>query len=175
MKYRSKYLSPIGKILLTADNAGLTGLWFETGKPFGPKTSPEYVAAEIPLFIEVKRWLDLYFSGQEPNFMPQMHVEGSPFQKIVWEMLQRIPYGTTVTYGALAEEAAGRLGRKKISARAIGGAVGRNKIAILIPCHRVVGSRGCLTGYSGGLDKKIYLLTLEGADIKSNGSDNFIS
>lgn len=164
MQYTTDYLSPLGKLILTADERGLTGLWFETGKYFTPKEPPEYRARENLVLTEVKQWLTLYFSGQKPNFMPPLHVEGSLFQKVVWTILQQIPYGTTTTYGAIATEAAKRLGRARMSAQAVGGAIGHNPVAIIIPCHRVVGSTGNLTGYGGGLDKKIYLLALEGAD-----------
>ena len=162
MHYTTDYLSPLGKLVLTADEKGLTGLWFEAGNYFAPKEPPEYMVWENLILTEA----NLYFSGQEPDFMPPLHAEGSLFQKTVWKILQEIPYGATTTYGTIAAEAAKRLGREKMSAQAVGGAVGHNKISIFIPCHRVVGSTGSLTGYGGGLDKKIYLLTLEGADMK---------
>lgn len=166
MHYTTDYLSPLGKLVLTADEKGLTGLWFEAGNYFVPKEPPEYMVLGNSILTEAKKWLDLYFSGQEPDFMPLLHAKGSLFQKTVWKILQEIPYGATTTYGTIAAETAKRLGREKMSAQAVGGAVGHNKISIFIPCHRVVGSTGSLTGYGGGLDKKIYLLTLEGADMK---------
>lgn len=111
----------------------------------------------------MKRWLDIYFSGQQPDFMPPLHMSGTPFQMAVWETLREIPYGQTTTYGAIARKIARQRGLSKMSAQAVGQAVGRNELSILVPCHRVVGTNGSLTGYAGGIDKKIQLLQLEGA------------
>ena len=111
----------------------------------------------------MKRWLDIYFSGQQPDFMPPLHMSGTPFQMAVWETLREIPYGQTTTYGAIARKIARQRGVSKMSAQAVGQAVGRNELSILVPCHRVVGTNGSLTGYAGGIDKKIQLLQLEGA------------
>lgn len=118
--------------------------------------------AALPVFDSVRRWLDGYFQGSCPDFMPPLFLSGTPFQRVVWDILSRIPYGTTVSYGDIAAEVANRLGKKRMSAQAVGGAVGHNPIAIIVPCHRVVGSDGSLTGYAGGLWRKKYLLELEG-------------
>lgn len=114
---------------------------------------------------EVRRWLDIYFSGHEPDFMPPIHMIGSDFQLTVWELLTQIPYGETTTYGELAKRVAQKRGLPCMSAQAVGGAVGHNEISIIVPCHRVVGTGGSLTGYAGGVDRKQKLLTLEGADM----------
>ena len=120
---------------------------------------------ELPVFDAVKTWLDIYFSGKEPDFMPPIHLTGSPFRLSVWKLLQQIPYGKTMTYGELARRIAGQRGLLHMSAQAVGGAVGHNPISIIVPCHRVVGSDGSLTGYAGGVDKKQRLLALEGVDL----------
>lgn len=163
MQYTSHYPSPLGGILLAADDAGLTGLWFEGQKYFALGLDKDCVANEIPLFETAKRWLDLYFSGAVPNFTVPLHITGTAFQKEVWEILSAIPYGQTTTYGEIAKRLAVKRGLPHMSAQAVGGAVSRNKISILIPCHRVTGSDGSLTGYAGGIDKKQALLILEGA------------
>ncbi len=159
------YDSPLGGMLLAADEVGLTGLWFEGQKYFADTLPQEHVQRETPVLAETRRWLDVYFSGREPDFLPPLHPLGSPFRQAVWELLLQIPYGRTVTYGDLARQLAERQGLPHMSAQAVGGAVGHNHISILIPCHRVVGSGGSLTGYAGGIDKKIRLLELEGADM----------
>ncbi|MGI6028906.1 MAG: methylated-DNA--[protein]-cysteine S-methyltransferase [Candidatus Heteroscillospira sp.] len=156
MQYMAKYQSPMGQMLMASDGDSLTGLWFEGAKYFAAGLSPEPEVRELPAFEQTGRWLDLYFSGREPDFTPPIRMAGTPFQLRVWEELQKIPRGGTVTYGELAR----LLGVK--SAQAVGGAVGRNRISIVIPCHRVVGAGG-LTGYAGGVDKKRELLRLEGA------------
>ncbi len=163
MWYTSSYLSPIGRLLLAADETGLTGVWFEGGKYFAAGLPAERAEGESGALAQARRWLDIYFSGQVPGFMPPVHLIGTPFQTAVWELLRQIPYGQTVTYGSLAKALARGRGLAQMSAQAVGGAVGRNKLSIIIPCHRVVGADGSLTGYAGGLDKKIALLTLEGA------------
>lgn len=167
MKYTADYRSPLGKILLTADDMGLTGLWFYGAKNF-PKIITPVCRQNTSVFLsQAKEWLDIYFSGRRPEFTPDLHMEGSEFQKEVWKMLLQIPYRKTVTYGEIASSIASKRNIKKMSAQAVGGAVGKNKIAIIVPCHRVVGANGKLTGYSGGMDKKIKLLQLEKADISS--------
>lgn len=165
MQHTVTYKSPVGEILLAADDIGLTGLWFEGQKYYGAGLDKEHDEREVPVFDEVRRWLDIYFSGREPDFMPTLHVTGTPFRMKVWEALRRIPYGETTTYGEIAKKIAGGSGLPGISARAVGGAVGHNGISIIIPCHRVVGADGSLTGYAGGIDRKIKLLTLECARI----------
>lgn len=113
----------------------------------------------------MKRWLTIYFSGREPDFIPPLHIIGSTFQLAVWEILRKIPYGKTTTYGEIAKTIARQQGLPRMSAQAVGGAVGHNEISIIIPCHRVVGTNGSLTGYAGGIDKKVKLLNLEKADM----------
>ena len=121
----------------------------------------------VPVFELVKKWLDIYFSGRKPDFMPPVHMIGSEFRRQVWKILREIPYGETITYGALAKRIAEEKGLKRMSAQAVGGAVGHNEISIIIPCHRVVGSDGSLTGYAGGIDKKERLLMLEGVNMEN--------
>ena len=122
---------------------------------------------ETPILAETKRWLDIYFTGREPGFLPPLHPIGSAFRQSVWELLLRIPYGQTTTYGEIARQLAAKRGLARISAQAVGGAVGHNEISILIPCHRVVGMSGSLTGYAGGISKKAKLLELERADMNA--------
>lgn len=165
MQYTSTYQTPVGKILLACDEAGLTGLWFEGGKYCALGLDREHEAREMPVFVEAKRWLDIYFTGREPDFMPSIHMIGSPFQLSVWELLRKIPYGKTTTYGEIARRLAADRGLAHMSAQAVGGAVGRNPISIMVPCHRVVGANGSLTGYAGGLQKKARLLAYEGAGL----------
>ena len=120
----------------------------------------------LAVFDQTKRWLDLYFSGREPGFTPALNPAGSAFRRAVWEILLKIPYGKTTTYGQIAREIAAARGLAKMSAQAVGGAVGHNEISIIIPCHRVIGAHGNLTGYAGGIDRKIKLLQLEGVDMR---------
>lgn len=162
MQYTSTYESPLGEILLAADDVGLTGLWFDQEKYYALNLAPEHEAKETPAIKAAKRWLDVYFTGQEPDFLPPLHMLGTPFQKDVWQILLTIPYGQTTTYGEIARRLARQRGLARMSAQAVGGAVGHNEISVIIPCHRVVGTNGSLTGYAGGIDKKTYLLKLEG-------------
>ncbi len=166
MQYTAKYQSPIGEILLAADEIGLTGLWFDGEKFYADGLDPEHEEKELPVFETARKWLDIYFTGKEPDFMPPVHMTGSPFRLSVWELLRKIPYGETVTYGELAKMVAEKRGLSRMSAQAVGGAVGHNEISIIVPCHRVVGSDGSLTGYAGGVDRKERLLTLEGVDME---------
>lgn len=162
MEYINYYHSPLGRILLAADTCDhLTGLWFENQKYYARHLDREVTEKDLPLFQDVKHWLNLYFSGTKPDFIPPLHADGTDFQKLIWNILLTIPYGQTATYGSIARQAARELGLTHMSAQAVGNAVGHNKISILIPCHRVVGSNGSLTGYAGGLDRKRKLLTLE--------------
>lgn len=163
MQYTSHYQSPLGAILLAADERGLTGLWFEGQKYFALYLAKEHEEREVPVFAQAKKWLDVYFSGREPEIQVPLHFTGTDFQNQVWQILCSIPYGQTMTYGEIARELAARRGTKSMSAQAVGGAVGHNEISIIVPCHRVVGASGSLTGYVGGIDKKIALLKLEGA------------
>lgn len=167
MQYISHYPSPIGRILLAADDIGLTGLWFEGQKYFARCLDQEREEKEIPIFEQVKYWLDIYFSGNEPDFSVPLHFMGTDFQNEVWKILYAIPYGQTATYGEIAKRLAVQRGLRHMSAQAVGGAVGRNEISIIVPCHRVVGADGSLTGYAGGIDKKVKLLQLEKADMRS--------
>ena len=158
MIYTAHYNSPLGGITLTSDGMALTGLYFD-----GERDFPDLSAAhkkKLPVFGEVMRWLELYFAGKEPDFSPALNPTGTTFQMLVWAILQTIPYGGTTTYGAIAKRLEKSTG-KRMSAQAVGGAVGRNPISIIVPCHRVIGANGSLTGYAGGLDKKEYLLGLE--------------
>lgn len=165
MQYTSTYQSPLGEILLACDEVGLTGLWFEGEKFYALGLDKERETREMPVFTKAKRWLDIYFSGREPDFMPSLHMIGSSFQLSVWEILRQIPYGRTTTYGKIAKRLAAERGLPRMSAQAVGGAVGHNEISIIVPCHRVVGANGSLTGYAGGLQKKIKLLTYEGVNV----------
>lgn len=163
------YNSPLGGITLASDEEGLTGLWFDGQKYFGSgilKDAPMPEKAETkkpPVLEQTVKWLDLYFSGQEPDFTPPLHLIGSEFRLAVWKILLEIPYGQTTTYNELAGRIAEQRRIKSMSAQAVGGAVGHNPISIIVPCHRVLGTDGSLTGYAGGIDKKISLLTLEKA------------
>ena len=165
MTYIQHYASPLGGILLSADDLGLTGLWFEGQKYFAAVLPGETTEQDTPVLAEARRWLDGYFSGRKPDFTPPLHPIGSPFRQAVWRLLLEIPYGETIPYGALARRLAAEEGLERMSAQAVGGAVGHNEISLIIPCHRVVGSNGSLTGYAGGIDKKVRLLELEGADM----------
>lgn len=167
MQYISHYQSPLGGILLAADDTGLTGLWFEGQKYFALYLDKEHEEKEIPLFNAAKHWLDIYFSGNEPDFTLPLHFTGTEFQNEVWEILYSIPYGKTMTYGEIAGQIAARQGISHMSAQAVGGAVGHNEISIIVPCHRVVGANGSLTGYAGGIEKKIALLELEKVDMST--------
>ncbi len=163
MQYIIHYNSPLGPILLAADDVGLTGLWFEGQKYFARGLSTDLQEQETPILKQAKEWLDMYFSGQEPDLTVPLYLIGTEFQKQVWEILCAIPYGQTVTYGQIAAALAAKRGLSGMSAQAVGGAVGHNPISVIVPCHRVVGSSGSLTGYAGGLDKKSALLQLESA------------
>lgn len=157
MRYTWHYASPLGGILLAADGEGLTGLWFEGQKYFARGLDAEHEEKLLPVFAQAARWLDTYFSGKEPDFTPPLHLPGTEFQRTVWQKLLAIPYGGTETYGGLARLCS----RAGMTARAVGGAVGRNPVSIIVPCHRVVGARGSLTGYAGGIERKEKLLALE--------------
>ena len=168
MRYIEYYDSPIGQILFTSDaDKALTGLWFEGGRFFNDVLSVPFEERSLPVFDETAKWLDIYFSGRQPGFIPSIKFpEASDFRIAVWKALLQIPYGKTVTYGDIASMLSSGSwtgsGTAKVSARAVGGAVGHNPIGIIVPCHRVVGAGGSLTGYAGGLERKAALLELEG-------------
>lgn len=165
MHHTSRYNSPIGGIFLAADDIGLTGLWFDGEKYYCDNLDNNHIEKETPILKEAKHWLDIYFSGHKPDFTPPLHPIGSAFRQSVWKILQEIPYGKTITYNDIAKQIAKQKGIAKMSAQAVGGAVGHNEISIIIPCHRVVGTSGSLTGYAGGIDKKSKLLALEGCNM----------
>lgn len=165
MTFLQHYNSPLGGILLAADEIGLTGLWFDGQKYFARDLPAEHVEQNTPVLSEAKRWLDIYFTGRKPDFTPPLHPVGSAFRQAVWEILLQIPYGQTTTYGEIARQLAAKLSLPRMSAQAVGGAVGHNEVSIIIPCHRVVGTSGSLTGYAGGIDKKVKLLELEHTDM----------
>ncbi|SCJ94862.1 Methylated-DNA--protein-cysteine methyltransferase%2C inducible [uncultured Eubacterium sp.] len=167
MDYTYHYKSPLGGVTLSSNGTGLTGLWFDGQKYFGATLPKEYGEKSLPVFEEAVRWLDIYFSGKAPDFTPPLLTKTTPFRKAVWEILLTIPYGKTMTYGEIAGRIAKEKGLSRMSAQAVGSAVGHNPISLIIPCHRVVGTKGSLTGYAGGIDKKVQLLTLEKADMSS--------
>ena len=164
MTFTQHYTSPLGIMLLSADETGLTGVWFEGAKYFAANLPAEHTERETSVLRETKEWLDIYFIGKDPGFLPPLHLKGSAFRKKVWELLLEIPYGQTGTYGSIAQKLCQKLGVNNMSPQAVGGAVGHNPISLLIPCHRVVGADGSLTGYAGGMERKQKLLELEQAD-----------
>lgn len=163
MNYIHHYVSPLGGITLASDGKSLTSLWFDGQKYFPHNLISESIEAELLIFTQTCKWLDIYFSGKEPNFTPPINLNTTPFRKAVYDILLTIPYGQTMTYGEIAHMIAEQKSIQRMSAQAVGGAVGHNPISIIIPCHRVVGADGSLIGYAGGLDKKIALLKLERA------------
>jgi methylated-DNA-[protein]-cysteine S-methyltransferase len=165
MRYTSHYMSPLGDILLVADESALVGVrvdedWLR--EEVGSQTE-----RETPVLTLAKSWLDVYFSGRDPGEIPPVRIDGTPFQMEVCEIVRSIPYGRTTTYGDIATEIAGKRGIRRMAAQAVGGAVGRCPISIFVPCHRVVGAGGNLTGYGGRIDLKIKLLKLEGVDMSA--------
>ena len=165
MFYISKYSSPVGGITIASNGREVTGLWFDGQKYFADNLPVDYAEIELPIFAQTKKWLDVYFCGKAPDFTPPLNMDGiSPFRKRVWEIMLDIPFGEISTYGKIARRIAEETG-KKVSGQAVGGAVGHNSVSLIIPCHRVVGTNGSLTGYAGGIDKKIKLLKLEGVDV----------
>lgn len=174
------YNSPLGEMLLAADDAGLTGLWFVGQKYFtdglgeklagtasssATQETPNATSQTTAILAKAVRWLDTYFAGKEPNFTPPLNPSGTPFQQEVWQLLLDIPYGQTTTYGELARQLAEQRNISRMSAQAVGSAVGHNHISLIIPCHRVLGTDGSLTGYAGGIEKKKALLKLEGTHL----------
>lgn len=158
--YCAQYDSPVGKLLLTCTDQGLTGIYFD-------REAPAQLCSH-PVLQKTGLWLDAYFRGEDPPVEIPLALEGTAFQQLVWNLLRAIPRGRCRSYGEIAKEAAAAMGKKKMSAQAVGQAVGRNPVSILIPCHRVVGAGGKLTGYAGGLDRKIWLLRHEGRQIEQD-------
>ena len=167
MIYKTYYSSPIGKLLLASDGTNLTGLWIENQKYYPHKMINQLIDNDnLEIFKEVKNWLNKYFKGEKVNINNlKLNPSGTKFQKEVWKVLCDIPYGEIITYKEISKKVAHNLNKERMSAQAVGGAVGHNPISIIIPCHRVIGSDGNLTGYAGGIDKKIKLLQIEENDI----------
>ena len=169
MFHTTRHTSPLGPILLAADGSKLVGLWFEGQKYFGDTVRGGFSEKnDLPVLVAAKAWLDAYFAGKKPAIADlDLAPIGGAFRKSVWEILCEIPYGDVITYGDIARKMAARMNRKTMSSQAVGGAVGHNPISVIIPCHRVVGSNGSLTGYAGGIDRKITLLELEGVAVSN--------
>ncbi|MBQ1401745.1 MAG: methylated-DNA--[Oscillospiraceae bacterium] len=166
MDFTHRFNSPLGGITLASDGEALTGLWFDGQKYFAASLEKEHEERMLPVFDLADKWLNLYFSGSEPGFLPPLLMRTTEFRKTVWEILLSIPYGKTMTYGEIADRIAAGRGLSRMSAQAVGGAVAHNAISLMIPCHRVVGMDGSLTGYAGGLEKKIWLLEMENTSKK---------
>lgn len=165
MQYITEYHSPIGTLTIAGDGTHITGLWTQGQKYFAAAVGAEAVKEPLAVFDRTADWLDRYFAGQAPKMDIPLAPEGSAFRKEVWRILCGIPYGQLLTYGVIARQVARKKGIASMSAQAVGGAVGHNPISILIPCHRVVGANGSLTGYAGGIERKIELLKLEKSEI----------
>ena len=161
MDYIQHYESPLGGITLAGDGEALTGLWFDGQAHFADGLGWKNAEKDLPVFADAARWLDLYFGGKIPDFVPKLNLRTTPFRRMVWEILLTIPYGETVTYGEIAARTAEKMHLPRMSAQAVGGAVGHNAVALIIPCHRVVGADGGLTGYAGGVSRKAALLEME--------------
>ncbi|MDR0380898.1 MAG: methylated-DNA--[protein]-cysteine S-methyltransferase [Oscillospiraceae bacterium] len=167
MYYSTTYPSPVGLLTLASDGDSLVGLWIE-GQKYHGGTLPGATTEKdnVPVFDMAKGWLDRYFAGEQPGIAQlPLAPMGSDFRKRVWDMLCKIPYGEVTTYGEIANRVAAAMNKESMSSRAVGGAVGHNPVSIIIPCHRVVGANGSLTGYAGGLAVKTKLLALEGAPL----------
>lgn len=165
MHYINHYNSPLGKITFASNGKELTGLWFNGQKYFASTLTKEYEQKNLPVFEQTAKWLDIYFSGKNPDFTPPLFLSSTSFRNEVWKILLTIPYGKIMTYGEIAKLMAENRGVEKMSAQAIGGAVGHNPISIIVPCHRVMGKNGSLTGYAGGVDIKEKLLKFENVDM----------
>ena len=165
MLYYQKTASPLGEITLRSDGEALTGLWFADDKHYGAKDIAGAALADLDIFTQAEAWLAEYFAGREPKVSMPLKLQGSEFQMQVWRLLQDIPYGRLVTYGDVAKKIAAQKGLARMSAQAVGGAVGHNPLCIIVPCHRVVGANGSLTGYGGGMWRKVRLLELEKVDM----------
>ena len=161
MNYIQKYKSPLGVITIVSNETQVTGIWFENSRFFSKALSGKYINQATAAAEQAVHWLDIYFNNKIPDFTPPLLLNGTDFRMTVWKMLLDIPYGKTVSYGDIAKAIAKRRGIEKMSAQAVGNAVGHNPISIIVPCHRVVGSNGGLTGYSGGIERKKALLDIE--------------
>jgi len=161
LTYFQKYESPLGRMIMAGSGEGLAGLWFEDQKYFPDGLAAEPEEKRLPVFELTANWLDLYFSARVPDFTPPLDLGANGFRRRIRELLLAIPYGGTTTYGALARQLAAERGITRMSAQAVGGAVGHNNVAIIVPCHRVIGADGSLTGYAGGIERKKALLELE--------------
>lgn len=166
MTYSMYYSSPVGRLMLASDGDNITGLWMVGQKYFADTAAPDIKEkSNLPIFVAARKWLDKYFKGQKPDIYDlPLAPKGGIFRQTVWEILCEIPYGEVITYGDIAKKTAKKMNKTSMSSQAVGGAVGHNPISIIIPCHRVVGANGSLTGYSGGIEKKIKLLELEGVN-----------
>ena len=171
MDFTHRFNSPLGGITMASDGEALTGLWFDGQKYFAASLEKEHEERMLPVFDLADKWLNLYFSGSEPGFLPPLLMRATEFRKTVWEILLTIPYGKTMTYGEIADRITAERGLSRMSAQAVGGAVAHNAISLMIPCHRVVGMDGSLTGYAGGLEKKIWLLEMENTSKKGSLSN----
>ena len=167
MVYQTYYESPIGSITLASDGENIIGLWMEGQKYYGDTVTEDIIEKnELAIFTKTKQWLNRYFAGEKPNISElSLAPRGGDFRTIIWNILCQIPYGEVTTYGEIGKKVAKIMNKRNMSGQAVGGAVGHNPISIIIPCHRVVSSNGSLTGFSGGLDKKIALLEHEGIDM----------
>lgn len=166
MFYVTHYDSPVGRILLAARDDCLAGVWIAGQRHGLPAMTESIFEERTSQLTRAYAWLDCYFAGEKPTLDGlRLSPSGSPFRQTVWAILREIPYGCVTTYGEIAKEAARRLGKDKMSAQAVGNAVGHNPLSIIVPCHRVVGAGGNLTGYDGGIDKKVWLLTHEGVNM----------
>lgn len=162
--YIFHYSSPLGLMTLASNGDALTGLWFDGQEHFGTGLGAECIEMNLYVFEQTASWLDVYFSGKAPGFVPPLYLSSTHFRRCVWEILLTIPFGKTMTYGQIAAIMAEKNGLRRMSAQAVGGAVGHNPVSLIIPCHRVIGSDGSLTGYAGGLERKKWLLRMENAD-----------
>lgn len=168
MIYVANYKSPIGNLLIASKNNKLIGLWIEGQKYYFSNFKDEVQQLDNNILLDTKKWLDKYFNKEKPSINElELNPIGSEFRQEVWKILCTIPYGKVITYNDIAKQIAHNRGINKMSAQAIGGAVGHNPISIIIPCHRVVGTNGSLTGYAGGIDKKIYLLKHEEVNMEN--------
>lgn len=173
MTYICRYVSPLGGMVIASNNSKIAGLWFDGQKYFGSTLSRCYKEKNLPVFKETKRWLDVYFSGECPDFTPPLLMETTPFRKAVWDILLKVPFGRTITYGEIASNIARQRGIKRMSAQAVGNAVGHNAISLIVPCHRVIGANGNLRGYAGGIERKIKLLYMERIGSEALKKENF--